>query len=220
MKNSPSPLISRLREPVNGLTHIGAAVISLLGLIVLALVVEGDFLNRLSIWVYGLALVAMFSASGAYHSIRASPRGIALLRKLDHSAIFLLIAGTYTPITVEYFQGIEKLLLLGSVWAIAVVGIGIKLAGLALSRWASAGMYLLMAWLALAGLGTILSSIPTAGLIWLAAGGAFYTIGAIVYSTEWPDLFPGQFGSHELWHVFVVLGAGSHYVLIAGYIAP
>lgn len=220
MKNSCTWLFSRLREPFNGLTHLAAAIASIAGLIVLALIVEGDFAKRLSIWVYGLALVAMFAASGAYHSIRTSPRVISWLRRIDHSAIFVLIAGTYTPITLKYFHGTPKLLLLGSVWAIAAVGIAIKLGGLALPRRASAGIYLAMAWLALAGAGTILSSIPVPGLIWLGSGGAFFTIGAVIYATKWPDPYPGRFGFHELWHVFVVLGALSHFVLIAAYVAP
>lgn len=220
MKDSCTWLFSQLREPVNGLTHLAAAIASIAGLIALALIVEGDFAKRLSIWVYGLALVAMFAASGAYHSIRTSPRVISWLRRIDHSAIFLLIAGTYTPITLKYFHGTPKLLLLGSVWAIAAVGVAIKLGGLALPRRASAGIYLAMAWLALAGAGTILSRIPVPGLIWLGSGGALFTIGAVIYATKWPDPYPGRFGFHELWHVFVVLGALSHFVLIAAYVAP
>lgn len=220
MTPTPKEFIGRLREPVNGLTHLAAAAASLVGLLVLIAVVEGDGLKRFSIWIYGLALLAMFSASGAYHSIRANPKWIALLRKLDHSAIFFLIAGTYTPITIEYFEGAQKLILLGAVWGIAVAGIAIKLSGIPMPRWASTAIYLAMGWLALAGIGRILSAMPLPGLLWLAAGGLLFTVGALIYASKWPNLIPGRFGFHELWHVFVVLGAASHYVLIAGFVAP
>lgn len=219
MPRTRSPLTSWMREPINGLTHLTAAAVSLAGLIALALIVEGDLLVRGSVWLYGLALVIMFAASGAYHSVRTSERGVARLRRLDHSAIFLLIAATYTPVAVRFSEGKRALLLLGIVWGIAIAGIIVKLSGTQLPRWFSTGIYLALGGFAVLAARTVLLALPMAGLVWLTAGGLIFIVGAAVYLARWPDLWPGRFGFHELWHILVILGAASHYVLIAGFVA-
>jgi len=211
---------TRLREPVNGLTHFFAAIASLVGLVVLLVLAWGDTGRVISLAVYGISLVAMFSSSAAYHMITARPAVVVLLRKLDHTAIYLLIAGSYTPLCWNMFSGFWKWGLLGIIWGLALIGIGVKIFVINAPRWLTAGVYILMGWLAIIGIGEILSNLPTGAIAWLLAGGLFYTLGAVVYITKTLDFFPGQFGFHEVWHIFVILGASAHYILMAVYIAP
>ncbi len=210
----------RFREPVNGLTHLGAAVIAALGLIYLLMRGQGDLPKMVSLLVYGVSLVLMFSASAAYHLVNGRPEVIHTLRILDHTAIYLLIAGTYTPICIIFLTGFWGRGFLAIIWSIALLGIITKVFIVRAPRWLAAGLYLLMGWLAILGIQELIGAIPAGGFIWLAAGGLFYSAGAIIYILKWPNLIPGVFGFHEVWHIFVILGAFSHFVLIAGYAAP
>jgi hemolysin III len=209
----------RFRNPVSGLTHLGAAVAAVGGLIFLVVVGAGPEWKRASLAVYGVALVALFAASSAYHLVIASPRVIQLLRKLDHAAIYLLIAGTYTPVCLHFFEGFWRWGLLAIVWGIAVVGVALKMLFIKAPRWLSAGTYLLMGWLSIIAIGEMFMTMPPGALAWLFAGGAFFTVGAAVYILKKPDFLPGVFGFHEVWHIFVILGCLSHFILIAAYVA-
>lgn len=213
-------VIRRLREPVNGLMHLGAAVAAAIGSILLLYLARPSAPRLVSLSVYGATLVLMFSASAAYHLVTAGPRVILFLRKLDHSAIYLLIAGTYTPICLHFFTGFWRVGLLAVVWALAVLGIGVKLFVIRAPRWVTAAVYLAMGWLSLSAIREILVSLPPGALVWLLLGGLFFTGGAVIYVWKKPDLFPGVFGFHEIWHIFVILGAFSHFVLMAAYVAP
>ncbi|MGH2627385.1 MAG: PAQR family membrane homeostasis protein TrhA, partial [Anaerolineales bacterium] len=206
--------------PVNGLMHLGAAVAAAAGLVVLLYLARASVPRLVSLTVYGATLVLMFSASAAYHLVSAGPRATLFLRKLDHSAIYLLIAGTYTPICLHFFSGFWRVGLPAVVWGLALLGIGVKLFIIRAPRWVTAAVYLAMGWLSLSAIGEILSSLPAGALAWLVLGGLFFTGGAVIYVLKKPDLFPGVFGFHEIWHVFVILGALSHFVLMAGYVAP
>lgn len=212
-------MIKRLREPVNGLTHLGGALAASAGLAALLVLGRGSLGRQVALLIYGLSLVLMLSASAAYHLAPAGPRGLQILRKLDHAAIYLLIAGTYTPICLHFFEGAWRWGMLITIWAMAAVGIGVKLFILRAPRAVTAGAYLVMGWLALAGVREIVHVMPVPALVWLLVGGAFFTAGSAVYIARKPDIFPGVFGFHELWHVFVLLGCLSHYILIAVYVA-
>jgi hemolysin III len=209
-----------LREPVNGLTHLFAAVAASVGLVALAYLAKDDPAKLASLIIYGSTLVLMFSASAAYHLIRAGPRITLLLRKLDHSAIYLLIAGTYTPICLHYFTGFWRLGFLAVIWSLGLAGIAAKSVVIRAPRWITAGIYLLMGWLSVAAVGEIIAAMPAGALAWLLAGGVFYTGGAVIYILKKPDPVPGAFGFHEIWHIFVILGAFSHLALMLAYIAP
>jgi hemolysin III len=212
-------MLEKFREPVNGLTHLGAALIAVIGLIYLLVRGQGDLSKMVALLIYGASLVLMFSASAAYHLVKGQPQVVHTLRILDHTAIYLLIAGTYTPICVIFFTGSWRWGFLAVIWSIAVIGIITKIFIVRAPRWISAVLYLLMGWLSIFGIQEMLRTIPTGGLLWLAAGGLLYTIGAIVYILKWPDFVPGVFGFHEVWHIFVILGAFSHFILIAVYAA-
>ena len=213
-------MLSKLREPVNGLTHLVAGAIALVGLVILVALGWGQPVKVISLLIYGISLVTLFLASGLYHSINATPGVLQRLRKFDHSAIFLLIAGTYTPICINLLDGFWKWGLLGIVWGLALTGIGVKIFYINAPRWATAGVYILMGWLAIFGIREILAAMPAGAITWLVAGGLIYTLGAVVYVTKRMDFHPDVFGFHEVWHIFVILGALAHFIMIATYIAP
>jgi hemolysin III len=212
-------LNSKFREPISAITHLVAASISFIGLIILIVLGWGDFQKIIPFSIYGISLILMFTASGTYHMVIARDSIILNLRKLDHSAIYLLIAGTYTPICVYFFNGFWQYGMLILIWSLAIIGIVVKLFVINAPRWINAGVYLIMGWLAIMGIQEILRTMPTAAIIWLVLGGLFYSVGAIIYITKFLDFFPGKFGFHEVWHIFVILGALSHYLVILKFIA-
>lgn len=213
-------MLSKLREPVSGLTHLGGAVAALVGQIVL-LVLGGPGVEKVvSVLVYGLSLVGLFSASAVYHLVNAGPKVTAALRKLDHSAIYLLIAGTYTPFCMLAFEGFFRWGMLAIVWTFAAVGIAVKLFYMGAPRWLSAAIYVLMGWLCLMAAGEMTSALTPFSLGWMIAGGVIYTLGAVVYATKIFNFVPGKFGFHEVWHLFVLLGAGAHFLAVLGVVVP
>ncbi len=212
-------LNSKFREPISAITHLGAASISFIGLIILIVLGWGDTQKMITFSIYGISLILMFTASGTYHMVIARDSIILNLRKLDHSAIYLLIAGTYTPICIYFFSGFWQYGMLILIWSLAFIGIAVKLFVINAPRWITAGVYLIMGWLAIMGVQEILNTMPTASIIWLVLGGLFYSVGAIIYITKFMDLLPGTFGFHEVWHIFVILGAFSHYFVILKFIA-
>ena len=190
-------------------------MLSLIGMIFLIIKGWGDPLRIVSYVIYGISLMLMFSASAAYHLSTSSERGMLILRKLDHTAIYLLIAGTYTPICLLFFTGFWRANMLWIIWLMALAGIIVKLFVIKAPRWVTAGIYLAMGWISVMAAGEMIRSMPPAVLAWLLAGGLFYTIGAVIYITKKLDFVPGVFGFHEVWHIFVMLGAASHFVVIA-----
>ncbi len=213
-------MIKRLREPVNGLTHFFASIAAAAGTLALVVLGWGNLAKELALAVYGTSLVLLFAASSAYHMIKAGPRLLPVLRQLDHSAIYLLIAGTYTPFCILAFSGFWKWGLLSIIWSLAAIGIVVKIFSMHAPRWFSAGTYVVMGWLCLAAVSQMLQALPPGALIWLTAGGIIYTLGAVVYITRTLDFLPGRFGFHEVWHIFVILGAAAHFVAIAAYLVP
>ncbi len=213
-------MLNKMREPVNGLTHLFAAIAALIGVLVLLVVARHNLLRQAALLIYGLSLVLMFSASATYHLADGSTALMQRLRKMDHSAIYLLIAGTYTPICLYFFSGFWQWGLLSIVWGMALAGVTIKIFILKAPRWINAGIYLVMGWLCIIAFKEMLTSMPQAAFIWLVTGGLFYSLGAVIYMLKKPDFYPGRFGFHELWHIFVILGALCHFILIAFFVAP
>ena len=211
--------IQKLRDPVSALTHIIGAVLALLGSILLIVLGWGDTIRVLVLSLYGVSLVLMFTSSGLYHAVKAGPQVILGLRKLDHCAIYLQIAGTYTPICYQYLNGGWRWGILSVIWIMAIAGITVKLFIIKAPRWVTAGIYLVMGWLAIFAIQEILQTLPAGALVWLISGGLFYTVGAVIYITKKPDPYPMRFGFHEIWHIFVLLGAFSHFILVLFYIA-
>ena len=213
-------LIARCREPVSGLTHLVSAILAAIGTVVLLWLGRDSPTKFVSLLIYCTSLTVMFSASAAYHLSNSTPAIIANLRRFDHASIYTLIAGTYTPICLHYFTGFWRWGMLATIWSMALVGVVGNLIYMKAPRWLTTGIYLLMGWLSIMAIKEILLAIPTTALLWLILGGLFFTAGAVVYMLKTPNFSPHVFGFHEIWHIFVMLGCFSHFIVIAVYIAP
>jgi len=209
-------MFNKLREPVNSLTHWAGAALALAGLIALLIVGWGAPAKVISLVVYGLSLVFLFSASATYHMVRVKDRALEIFRKIDHAAIYFLIAGTYTPFCVNTFIGFWQWGMLSIIWSLAVIGIIMKVFYIRAPRWLNAGIYLVMGWLCIGAVGQMLAVLPVWVIGWLIAGGVIYTLGAVVYITKIFNFKPGVFGFHEMWHIFVMLAAAAHFVAVFG----
>jgi len=209
-------MLKKLREPVNSLTHWAGAILALAGLIALLIVGWGTPAKVISLIVYGASLIFLFSASATYHMVRVKDKALEIFRKIDHSAIFCLIAGTYTPFCLNAFTGFWKWGMLIIIWSLALIGIVMKIFIIRVPRWLNAGIYVAMGWLCVGASGQLLAALPAWVLTWLIIGGVIYTLGAIVYSTKMFNFVPGVFGFHEVWHIFVLLAAAAHFVAVMG----
>jgi len=209
-------MLKNFREPVNSLTHWVGAVLALIGLIALLLVGWGTPAKVISLVIYGVSLIFLFSASATYHTVNRKDKVLEIFRKVDHAAIFLLIAGTYTPFCVIAFSGFWQWGMLSIVWSLALIGIIVKIFYIRSPRWLNAGIYVIMGWLGIAAAGQIFNALPVWVITWLVVGGVIYTLGAIVYSTKIFNFVPGVFGFHEIWHIFVILAAMAHFIAVMG----
>jgi hemolysin III len=209
-------MFKNIREPVNSLTHWVAAFLALIGLIALLLVGWGTPAKVISLVIYGASLIFLFSASATYHTVNRKDNVLEIFRKVDHAAIFLLIAGTYTPFCVIAFSGFWQWGMLSILWSLALIGIIVKIFYIRSPRWLNAGIYVIMGWLGIAAAGQIFNALPVWVITWLVVGGVIYTLGAIVYSTKVFNFVPGVFGFHEIWHIFVILAAIAHFIAVVG----
>lgn len=215
-------LFRLLREPVNSLTHFAGAVLSIVGLIALLILSNGEPWRTTSFAIYGASLVLLYSASTLYHSLKVGERGLRALKRFDHIAIFALIAGTYTPVALVTLQGERAAWgwsIFGVIWGFAVLGFVTKLFFISAPRWFSTLLYVLMGWLAVIAIVPIVQAMPFGGVVWLGLGGLFYTIGAVIYGLKKPN-FSRYFGFHEVWHLFVLAGSVCHFVMMLKYVLP
>jgi hemolysin III len=209
-------MLKKLREPVNSLTHWAGALLALIGLIALLIVGWSTPAKIISLAIYGVSLIFLFSASATYHMVQVKDKALEIFRKIDHAAIYVLIAGTYTPFCVNAFDGFWKWGMLSIIWTLAVIGIVVKIFIIRAPRWLNAGIYIVMGWLSIAAVGEMLSALPAWVLVWMLIGGVIYTLGAVVYITKIFNFKPGVFGFHEVWHIFVLLAALAHFIAVMG----
>jgi hemolysin III len=175
---------------------------------------------RVAAVIYGAGLVALFSASALYHRWPGDPRWKPWLRRLDHSTIFVFIAASYTPVALLVLDGTTQIVVLVSVWAGALAGVILSLAWITAPRWLQAVCYLAVGWVAVVALPQLADRAGVAPLLLLAAGGALYSIGAMVYATQRPNLWPRTYGFHEVFHTLVIAAAVAHFIAIAGWVVP
>jgi hemolysin III len=166
--------------------------------------------------LFGCSLVALYVASSVYHFFNGSGKTLLILRKLDHAMIYVLIAGTYTPVLLKYLSGLEGWIFTIAIWSCALVGIVIKLCWFSAPRWLQTVLYLMMGWAILFDI-SIFQSMSGVAVGLLAAGGLSYTIGGIIYMLKKPN-FSASFGFHELFHMFVLLGSLFHFLMIFFYV--
>ncbi|MGZ4145876.1 MAG: PAQR family membrane homeostasis protein TrhA [Actinomycetota bacterium] len=164
--------------------------------------------------VYAVGIMALYGVSAAYHRIPWSPRARQLMRRLDHSTIFLFIAATYTPFSVLALQGAWRVSILAAVWGIAAIGVALKMTRLKAASRAGTAMYVALGWTAIVALPQLVKDLSAASIALLFIGGALYTTGAIIYALRRPDPDPQVFGYHELYHSFVIVGSLCHYAMI------
>ncbi|MGA7272745.1 MAG: hemolysin III family protein [Acidimicrobiia bacterium] len=208
----------RMQNPLRGILHGSAAVVATGGLAYLVTRAWGRIAILSAVLLYGLALVTMYTVSALYHSVPWTQRWKARMQRVDHSLIFLVVAGTFTPFALTALGGIRQLVALTLVWAIAVTGIVLKFALPDPRTWLSVTLQMAMGWSALIWLPWILASMGWGAVILIMAGGLCYTIGTIVYATKRPRLFPRIFSYHELFHILVIAGSSLHFWAIARYV--
>lgn len=211
-----------MREPDNGLTHLAGAILSVVALgVLLGLAIRaGSPRHIVAFVIFGLSLVALYTASTLYHTLPVGPVGIARLLRLDHIMIFVLIAGSYTPFCLIALHGGWRWGLLGAIWGLAAGGIALKIGWMHAPLWLSTGIYIAMGWLSVLAIPAFLATVPLRGLLWVAAGGMAYTLGTLVFALERPRLKPGVFGAHALWHLCVIAGSACHVWAVARYLTP
>lgn len=214
-------IFDKAMDPISCKTHFIGALLSALMLVlmmIMAIIEKSDSLTMVGITVFGLSSIALYSASSIYHYYNASINNKVkqFLRKLDHSMIYVLIAGTYTPICLVYLDYPHNLYFLTVIWLIAFLGIMIKLFWMKAPRFISTTFYLLMGW-ALVFDFSAFSNVPLGCFILIACGGISYTVGAIIYILKKPNWFK-QFGFHELFHIFVMIGSAFHFLAVIIYI--
>ncbi len=199
-------------ERFNAISHLIGAVLALAGLVVLVVLssLKGDPWKVVSFTIYGSTLFLLYTLSTLYHSLRG--RAKTILQKLDHIAIYLLIAGTYTPFTLITLRGVWGWSLFAAVWGLATLGIVLDTRHRDGPRVLQMIIYLLMGWLVLTALYPLIENFPTDGLRWLVIGGLFYTSGIIFYALD-----EKLRHAHGIWHLFVLAGSICHYVAILFY---
>ena len=196
-----------------GRIHAAAFVLSIpAGLLLVASAGSGR--AAVGAAIYALSLTALYGASSAYHRLGRTVRSQHWLRRLDHATIYVLIAGTYTPICLLVLEGTTRWSLLAGVWLAAAVGAAIKLARFDGSHWLGSVLYGAMGWAAIVAVPQLVARLPGWVLALLAGGGLVYSVGALVLARRWPDPHPRTFGYHEIWHTLVVVAGVCHYAAV------
>ncbi|MGI5962750.1 MAG: PAQR family membrane homeostasis protein TrhA [Lawsonibacter sp.] len=221
------PRQREVRDPYDGLrpwsaiTHGIGAVLAVAGTVALVFraVTLGEFFHAVLFLIYGISMACLYTASTLYHCKNTSVWGRIALRKYDHCSIYLLIAGSYTPICLTALKNSCGPQLLILVWSVGLLGIFLTLVKLTIPRWLTSTIYLFMGWLALLAIVPLYRALPIYGFFLLVSGGLLYTVGGVLYAVKWPGRNNPRFGCHEIFHVFILLGSVVHFVLMYQVIA-
>ncbi|MBP1762918.1 MAG: rane protein, hemolysin III-like protein [Firmicutes bacterium] len=206
-----------LKDPFSAMSHLLGIILSMIGTIVL-LQQSHNLTDKIGLGIFGASLICLYTASTIYHALDVSDKVNLILRKIDHAMIYVLIAGTYTPMCLIALKGAWGTALLITIWVIAAAGIALTLLWFDAPRWLTTTIYVLMGWLCVIATIPLKQSVGMAGLGWLLAGGLLYTIGAVIYATKRPHITFGMDGIHEIFHVFVLGGSLCHYILMLLYL--
>ncbi|WP_010532178.1 PAQR family membrane homeostasis protein TrhA [Lentibacillus jeotgali] len=210
-----------IREPINSLTHLFGAILSLAGLVALVIkasVTADSALAIIAVAMFGISMILLYSASATYHMVMAGERVVAFLRRVDHSMIFVLIAGTYTPLCLISLEGVTGWVLFAVVNGLALIGVIFKLVWFHAPRWLSTALYVAMGWIIIFFSSALFPIIGGGGMLMLLIGGGFYTIGAVIYWLKPDFLSFKHLGFHEIFHVFILFGSLFHFICIYGYV--
>ena len=212
-----------IREPGSAITHyIGMMMASVAAApLLVKAALDADMTALVAMTVFIGSMVSLYGASAVYHSVTVKENILKVFRKLDHMMIFVLIAGSYTPVCLVVLGGRTGYTLLAVVWGIAVVGMVVKACWITCPKWFSSLVYIAMGWVCLAVFGTLWNTLPHSAFLWLLAGGIVYTAGGVIYALKLP-IFNARhkyFGSHEIFHLFVMGGSICHFVFMYLYVA-
>lgn len=211
-------LVARLKHPFCSLSHLLGAALALVGTGILLAMARSP-LAVAAFSIYGLSLVGLYSASGVYHAVVCEGSRETFFRKLDHTGIFLLIAGTYVPVCLLALPHAYGWTFLAFQALFALIGVFGTFLLRKFPEVLNVVLYLLMGWMAVPALGWIREHWPVYAMVLLVAGGLVYTIGAVIFATDRPHLVPGRFTAHDLWHLFVLGGSGCHFALMVTFVA-
>ena len=207
-----------IREPGNAITHfIGMILVMLAAIPLLAKSANTPHtFAPLALSIFILTMVLLYGASTAYHAVTISDKGIKFFKRLDHMMIFALIAGSYTPVCLTALEGPVGNTLLIVIWSLAIIGMFVKMAWVTCPKWFSSSIYIAMGWVCIGFFGPLYSTLSIPALLWLAAGGIVYTIGGVIYALKLPifNSRHAHFGSHAIFHLFVMGGSFCHFVFM------
>lgn len=207
-----------LKDPGSAITHfIGVLMAILSGIPLLFKAArEPNKIYLISLSIYLISMILLYLASTTYHSLDISPKINLWLRKIDHMMIFVLIAGTYTPICLISLKGKTGIILLSIVWSFAIIGILLKFLWINCPKWVSSILYIGMGWTCVLAFTNLLDALSSGAFGWLLAGGIIYTIGGVIYALKLPifNSIHKNFGSHEIFHIFVMCGSVCHYIVM------
>lgn len=212
-----------IREPGSAITHwiaMTMAVAAATPLLIKA-AVSGSHVTFVAMVIFMASMILLYGASATYHSVSVSDKVLKVFRKIDHMMIFVLIAGSYTPVCLIVLGGKLGYTLLAVVWGIAAAGMLIKAFWITCPKWFSSVLYIAMGWVCVAVFGQLLETLPTGAFLWLLAGGIIYTIGGVIYALKLPvfNSKHANFGSHEVFHLFVMGGSICHFIFMYLYVA-
>lgn len=210
-----------IREPINGLTHLAGAIFAFIGL--LAMVIKAVNIGESALAVgaviiFGISMILLYAASATYHMVIARGKVIAFLRKIDHSMIFVLIAGSYTPFCLISLNGTTGWILFSIVSVIAIAGILFKMVWFNCPRWLSTALYIAMGWIIIFAAAPLSDALSTQGFFLLVLGGILYTIGGLIYAVKPKFLESKHLGFHEIFHIFILLGSLTHFLSVYMYV--
>lgn len=204
----------RPKEPFSAVSHGIGAGLSIAGLLALLVLARGRPWHTTAFALYGASLIILYTASALYHCLRVRPDAERRLQQFDHIAIYGLIAGSYVPLCLLPLRGAWGWSVLGMELGLAAVGIAVVLLWRTAPDWVRIALYMCMGWLILIALGPLHHALPPAPFAWMIAGGVVYSLGAVVFATDRPHLWPGRFSAHDLWHLFVLGGSACHFMVM------
>ncbi len=214
----------KLKDPGSAITHGIAALLAVFAAAPLLIKAarEPDTLHVIALGIFILTMIFLYTASTIYHSVDSTEKVNRRLRKMDHMMISVMIAGSYTPVCLIVLHGKLGYMLCATVWSVAIAGILLKAFWITCPKWVSSVLYIGMGWLCVLAFVPIFRSLPRAGFGWLLAGGIIYTIGGIIYGLKLPVFNANHknFGSHEIFHVFIMLGSACHFIVMYFFVAP
>lgn len=209
-----------LKEPMNTLTHFIPFLAGWVGLVFLILLSRNSLSKLITMSIFGLSVIALYGASSLYHAVRTTPRRELALRKIDHMSIYILIAGSYTPVFYYGLSGGWRWAMLISVWVLAIIGVILKIWFMNAPRYVSTAFYVSLGWIALVPIVQLVHNLPLGALLMMVSAGAMYTFGAIIYAAKIFRIPRINLGFHEVFHLFVVAGTVIHFIMILIYFVP